>query len=170
MSQSFNRKPQARPLGALMGEMMSPVLKARGFANIEIITRWDEIVGAQFAGRTRALQLKWPPRGAKSDPDAANVGATLVVAVSGGAAIELQHMAPQVMERVNATLGWRCVTKIALRQQPLPRSGAAVRGATPLSPDEIERLEAATSRIDDENLRHALLRLGKGVIQKNKRR
>ena len=170
MSQFSNRKPQARPVGALMGAMMSPVLKARGFASIEIITRWDEIVGSQFAGRSKALQLKWPPRGAKSDPEATHAGATLIVAVSGGAAIELQHMAPQVMERVNATLGWRCVTKLALRQQPLPRSGTVRKIAAPLTPAEIGRLEAATGGVEDENLRRALLRLGKGVIQKNKQR
>ena len=159
---------QAQPVGALTGAMLAPALKARGFANMEIIARWNEIVGPQFAGRTRALQMKWPPRGTKSDPDAAREGAVLVMAAAGGCAIELQHMTPQIIERINATLGWRCVTGLQLRQQPVAQKPGRPTQRPPLSPQEAERLLAATAMVEDEKLREALLRLGKGVIQRNK--
>ena len=163
------RKKSLMRVGDLMGVMLSPALRARGFASIEVIARWDDLVGRQFAGRSRALQLKWPPRGARSDPDASPAGATLIIAVSGGAAIELQHMAPQIIERVNAMLGWSCVGKLAFRQQPVaPRIVASPR-EVPLSAAEQGRVEAATASVDDEKLRQALRRLGKGVIQRNKR-
>ena len=162
----FARKSLHR-VGDFMGAMLSPALKARGFASIEVIARWDDLVGRQFAGRSRALQLKWPPRGAKSDPDTAPAGATLIIAVSGGAAIELQHLAPQIIERVNAMLGWACVSKLAFRQQPVaPRIVPSPR-ETPLTAAEQGRIEAATAMVEDEKLRHALQRLGKGVIQRN---
>lgn len=168
MAEIFFRKKMAQPVGALMGTMLQPALKARGFASLEVIARWDELAGPNFAGRTRALQLKWPPRGAKTDPEALNAGATLIVAVSSAAALELQHMAPQIIERVNATLGWRCVTKLSLRQQPITRKGPPIPRETPLTLPEIQRLEDVVGKVEDENLRHALLRLGKGVFQRKK--
>lgn len=165
---SFRKKSLVR-VGDLVGATMSPALRARGFASLEIIARWDDLVGQRFAGKSRALQLKWPPRGAKSDPEAASAGATLIVAVAGGAAVELQHMAPQIIERVNAMIGWRCVAKLAFRQQPVSSRAAEPKRETPLTAAEQSRIEAVTGAVQDENLRHALLRLGKGVIQRNKR-
>ena len=55
--------------------------------------------------------------------------ATLVLRVEGPAAIEIQHLAPVILERVNRFLGWRAVGRIALRQAPL--RGAAPGAARP---------------------------------------
>ena len=55
--------------------------------------------------------------------------------VEGAFALEAQHSAAIILDRVNAHLGWRCVEKIAFRQGPLPpmkekrrRAGAVRRG------------------------------------------
>ncbi len=168
MAEPFTRSKQAKPIKDLVGEMLAPALRARGFANAEVITRWETLVGPQLAKHTRALQLKWPPKGIKTDPDSPKEGAVLIIAVSGGIAIELQHMAPQIIQRVNSVLGWCCVEKLAFRQQPIPRPVTQLRHEIPLTTAEFARLEETTHKIEDENLRRAFLRLGKGVFQRHK--
>ena len=99
------------------------------------------------------MRLYWPRR---EDPD--SVG-TLAVRVEGAYAIELQHLAPIVMERVNRYFGWRCVGRITIRQGPVaPR-------ATP--PSVIEPEAAAVEEIvqelgpfEDASLGHSIARLG----------
>ena len=90
--------------------------------------------------------------------------ATLVVRVEGAFALELQHLAPIVVERINAHLGWRCVGRLALRQGPLERLPPA--RAKPAAPSPAARAAAARAveGIADPGLRDALARLGAGVL------
>ena len=44
-----------------------------------------------------------------------------VLRVEGPAAVEIQHLAGVICERVNRFLGWRAVERVALRQAPLRR-------------------------------------------------
>lgn len=172
-SQAFRHSSRFRApsrLGDLTGIMLAPALKARGFASLEILRRWDDLVGPGFAGRCRALQLKWPARGRKSDPEGPAGTATLIVAAEAAAALELQYAAPQLIERVNAMLGWNAVGRLALRQQPVAKPKAPVRRELPLNAAEQGRIDAVTGAVEDENLRRALQQLGKGVIQRNKLR
>ena len=87
-----------------------------------------------------------------------------MVRVEGAVAIELQHMAPALIERINAHLGWRCVGKLAFQQAPLARRAAPPRLPAP-APAAIARAEALTSAIDEEALRAALVRLGARVLK-----
>jgi hypothetical protein len=89
----------------------------------------------------------------------------LVVRVDGAFALELQHLAPLLIERINAHLGWRCIGKLALRQAPL--AGRPPR-RTPVGPPKPAALEAArdlTGGIADEALRDALVRLGSRALR-----
>jgi len=100
------------------------------------------------------MRLSWPKR---DDPDA--VG-TLVVKVEGPYAIELQHLTPIVMERVNRYFGWRCVGRIAIRQGPVAR-----RAAVPLAPKEPEPAAVAEvaeeiGPFENESLGQSIARLG----------
>jgi hypothetical protein len=176
MTQPFKKRKSAQSIALLLGDMLAPSLRKRGFASSEVITRWPDFIGAQLAPFTRALELKWPTRHVKNvtdshdlQPPNVKTGATLIVAVSGGVAIEIQHMAPQIIQRINAALGWKCVEKLALRQQPVSTPFTSKPKRAPLLTAEIARLEATTQKIDDDNLRHALIRLGKGVFERNRK-
>jgi len=79
--------------------------------------------------------------------------------VIGAMALEIQHMAPQILERVNAHLGWRAVGRLAIRQGPLERSPGPVIVAPP-DPDALEEARRATEGIEEEGLRKALILLG----------
>ncbi len=160
----------AKPLAALIGGVIDEALAARGLSEASLITDWPAIVGDSVARYARPLQLQWPPRPVKRDPEAPIAPATLVLRVDGAFALEAQHNAAVIIERVNAHLGWRCVDRIAFRQGPLPPLKEK-RGAAP-APSEAAEAEArrAAAAIGDEALREALTRLGARAIDRSARR
>ena len=120
------------PLADAVSRCIAPTLRKQGFGESEIVTFWPDIVGPRLSAASAPLRLVWPPGGPKAAPDAA-APATLAVRVEGAFALEVQHLAPLIVERVNALLGWRCVDRLTLRQGPLPQRKPGRR--PPLPPD-----------------------------------
>jgi len=152
-------KPWSRPLADLVGAALDPLAAKRGFGESDILLNWDSIVGERLAAACEPMRLQWPIRGAKTPPDAPSEPATLHLQVEGAFALELQHLAPVICERVNARLGWRCVGRVLLRQAPLERRGRAPSRPAP-DPAAVARAADMTRDVDDEGLRDALNRLG----------
>ena len=155
---------KAIPLADLVSGAVDPVLAKQGFGQSSLILHWDDIVGERLAECCEPIKLQWPPRAPQRAPDAAVEPATLVLRVSGGMAIEIQHMAPILVERVNSHLGWRAVGRIAIKQGPLQRAGRPVRIAPP-DAAALAEARAATEGVADEGLRTALVRLGARALR-----
>ena len=136
----------------------------QGFGEAEIILAWPDIAGPRYAAVSEPVRLQWPPRGPSRDPGLPPEPATLHIRVDGGLAIELQHMQNMIIERVNRHLGWRCVARIAIKQGPLERKGAAKPGAPAPTPEALARGEAAAASLAEGPLREALARLGARVL------
>lgn len=145
---------------------MDPVLARQGFSESDLILHWDDIVGEHLAARSRPLKLQWPPRPPGRGPDQPPQPATLVIRVEGAYALQLQHSADQIVQRVNAHLGWRCVGRLALRQGPLPRAGARHVRPPPLPAPLVEAVARQLGDVADPDLRDALVRLGARVAQR----
>jgi hypothetical protein len=158
------KKPFASLLAAHIAPVIAPALAARGLSEASLVSHWPEIVGADIARFCRFERLNWPPRGAKSDPEAARPPATLILRIDGAFAIEAQHLSRLIVERVNAHLGWRCVGRLAFRQGPLPEAPAP-RRLRPPSAEAMAQARAA-AQVEDEGLREALVRLGARVIDR----
>jgi len=154
----------AAPLGACLGDLLGPTLAARGLGEASLVTHWREIVGAAIAAYARPIQLQWPPRGSKRDPDQAGAPAILVLRIDGAFALEAQHAAPTIVARVNAHLGWRCVARLAFRQGPLPALAQPRTRPPPPSARAMTTAREFAGGIEDEALREALARLGARVI------
>lgn len=156
------KKPRLRPLADLVGQCIAPVLAAKGFASTDIIVAWPEIVGERLAAFCEPVKMQFPRRPAGA-PDDAPEPATLIVRVEGAFALELQHLAPLIVERVNAHYGWRCVGRLSFRQGPLERNRDAPRRS--FEPDAAALAQARERFCDvqDEGLREALARLGAGI-------
>jgi len=159
------RYPRApRPLADLIDGTIAESCRQRGLASVEIVTRWADIVGDALAARALPIKLAWPAR-----PDSGEPG-VLHVRVEGGYAIELQHEAPIVIERVNQYFGWRCIGRLALRQGPV----AALKPKPRLfvEPDAAARAEVADrlGPFEDDALAASLARLGALVIREKKAR
>lgn len=161
-------RPRIRPrtfaLADLVGKAMDPVLAKQGFGAADIVLHWEEIVGERLGRVCEPIKLQWPARTAKSPPDKPPEPASLLVRVEGGFAIELQHLAPLVVERVNAHLGWRCVGRLLLRQGPVGLNKAPKRKRPVDDPVAQEEAAAESAAIIDEPLRAALTRLGARII------
>ena len=105
----------------------------------------------QLDAVTTAPQLS-PPGGGQT------TGGTLTVRVEGPFALQVQHVAPQLIERVNRILGHNAVARLKLVQGEVPRPPARV--APPPSgntrPNLAPLTEAALTGVKDEGLRAAL--------------
>jgi hypothetical protein len=150
-------RPFARPLRELLGKLVGDAFARQGFASAELVTRWDDIVGQEIAAHSEPIKLQWPRRVDGEDSESG----TLVLRVEGPAAIEIQHLAALICERVNRFLGWRAVGRLALRQAPLRRG--QIRAARKMDPAATTPIAENLSDIKDEELRQALARLGAAV-------
>ena len=148
-----------RPLSELLSATLGDVLKAQGFASTEIISRWPDIVGLEIAAHSEPLKINWPRPVGGETPEPA----TLVLRVEGPAALEIQHLAAVILERVNRFFGWQAIGRITLRQAPLRRR----EKTTPQTPDPEVAAQVAETLpdINDENLRQALARLCAAIKQ-----
>ena len=151
----------ARPLADLVGPALTAAFKRHGFASTEIVTHWDDIVGPEIAAHCEPIKITWP-RQATADDGEAPDPATLVLRCEGPAAIEIQHLAGVIVERINRFLGWRAIDRVALRQAPLARR-AKPRPPPAIDAAEARRIAEQMTDIADDDLRAALGRLGAAV-------
>lgn len=163
--------------GELVERCISPVLAAQGFAASDVILAWPEIVGERLARHTEPMQVLWPRRtreqakagqssAARTKKERTQAGetATLVVRVTSAFALDLQHMAPVIVERVNTHFGWRCVGALALRQGPIQRRPVQRQPNLHLTQENEQAVMRTTAGIEDERLRLALEKLGRAVL------
>lgn len=139
----------------------------QGFGQSGLILFWADIVGERLAAISQPIKMQWPPRGRDRVAGNTAAPATLVIRVETGFALELQHFAPILIERVNAHFGWHCVARVQLKQGP-------VAGRPPARPEvRVPDQAAATAAeelvgtMTDEPLRQALTRLGAWVLAEN---
>jgi hypothetical protein len=144
-------------------DILDPVLRRRAGISVGLVQSWDEIVGPTLAGFTRPERVVWPKR--KSDDDPFEP-ATLVVCCSGADALRLQHQSGEVIDRVNAYLGFAAIGRLRILQKPVAEVKPKPVPPRPLSADETEKISGMTSGIEDEDLREALSRLGHNVFGK----
>lgn len=162
MSKRTSHSPWSQPLADLVDAVIDPVLARQGFGESQIVLYWEDIVGERLAAMSEPLALKWPPRGAARTEHAP---ATLVVRVESGFALELQHLAAIVIERVNGYLGFACIDRLALRQGPVMRRAQAPRKRPSPSAQAVATAEAIVQDVSEGPLRDALTRLGARVIE-----
>lgn len=153
---NFRQAQGPRGLGSALAKLTRPAYKRRGFAHADILARWTAIVGDALAATSCPEKLNFPT--------GANAGATLQIRVASGFALELQHLAPLVIERVNTFYGYRAVNRLKLVQGPLPpRKTPRERKIRPLDAGQEDALSRQVSATPDADLRAALQALGRAV-------
>ena len=153
-----------KPLADLIDACLGPALAAQGFATSDVIVAWPEIVGERLANFTQPLRIEWPRGAAARDRDARPEPATVVIRVESAFALEMQHLAPVVMERINAHYGWRCVGRVVLKQGPVKRPVPPPAPLQALTEQDRRRVIEAIGDVGEDALRGALERLGEAVI------
>ena len=144
-------------------QVVGPVFTKRGFAGADLAVHWPEIVGAGVARHTRPIGLVWPRGGAEN-----GLGATLNIACSGSFALDLQQMTPVIIERLNRRLGWRCVTRLGIKQMPV-RPVSAKPVTMPPNPEDVIEAGRIAAGIRNDTLRDAVTRLGAATLARSRR-
>ena len=140
-------------------KVTAKVLGRRGFAEADLLANWAEIVGRDLAARCAVRTLERPRRGAGGE-------GVLTLRVEAGFALELQHLEPQLLERINSHFGYRAVGRLRLLQAPGPAPDPPRPPAPTADPAEEAALEARLSDVEDSELRAALGRLGQAVLKR----
>ncbi len=143
------RRPGLRALGAAMPALTRRALGRRGFAEGGLALDWTAIVGEDIAANTLPLKVSYP-RGARR-------GGTLHLKVASGYAPIVAHCEPQLLERVNAYLGYGAIERLKITQGQLSRPAR--------SPESSRDSEAAepVPGIDDPELAQALAGFAKAL-------
>lgn len=151
----------AKAVGSFLPALTTKAFRRFGFAAASLITDWPTIAGRDLARFTVPERLKWPRAAERADdedasPPARRSGATLVLRVGGGNALNVQYGTRQLIERINAYLGYPAIAELRIVQAPVAPP-PQVRGATrrPSQP-----LTHEVAGIGDAKLRNALARLG----------
>lgn len=151
------RKRGPHPLGRDALPLLKAHLAKRGFAQVELVTRWSEIAGSDLAAHCVPLKLS---TGA--------TGATLSLLANDRAAIELQHQAPKLIDKINRYFGSTIVSKIKVVAGELPKPAAKPQ-VRRLTSDEEASLAAMISKVEDPALRDALTRLGRNAMGESRK-
>ncbi len=156
--QPSNRRTGRRSLSGATERLTRRVFGRQGFAVREIVVRWPAIVGQELAAQCCPERLVFAM--GKSS------GATLHVRVDGALALELQHLEPLVIEKINTYYGYGAVSRLSLHQGPVPKPVSRPQAVPPrpLTKDEEDRLSDTLEGIADGDLRQALGRLGRSLL------
>jgi hypothetical protein len=139
------------PLGSLIPAVTRPAFRKRSPAGAQILADWAQVVGPALAAVSSPLRLS---------------AGTLTLACAGPVAMELQHLAPELIARINGHLGRAAVERLRFVQQSAapPRARPIPAGRDPaaaLPAPVAERLSA----LPPGELREALENLGRGVYR-----
>lgn len=156
----------AKSLGALASKITKAAFEAHGSPVATLISHWPEIAGADLAAFTRPERLSWPVGNATSGQGPR--GATLHLAAEGPRALEVQHAAPQLIDRLNDQFGYRAVTQIRIIQAPVSQQRTATSPNPPVTHDAVEESQRADASeiatdIEDQRLRQALAQLARRI-------
>lgn len=144
-----------RPLGAVLPGITRTALRRHTQAAAQVMADWPAIIGPALAAVTTPRRL---------------AAGTLTLACAGPIAIELQHLADQVIARINAHLGSPAVQRLRFIQTapmapvaPAPKDSERARDQA-VAQAAGQAAEAAVAHLPRGELRDALAALGRAVL------
>ena len=148
----------ARAVGDLMPQIGRTAFRRFGFVQSSVVTRWPEIVGPRHARVCAPEAIRFPP-GEKSE------GILQLVVLPAHAPI-IQHVIPEIIERVNRFFGYKAVARVKMRQGAVQASDAEEKPKAPpsLRPIPME-LGDSLRDIGDPEMRAVLEGLARSLGQ-----
>lgn len=147
--------PGARAVSSLLKRLGGPAMRRFGALESGLIAEWPAIVGEFVAERSAPVKLTWP-RGKDAQ-------AVLEITVESAIAPELQHLEPQILERINAYFGFASVGRLKLTHGRIAPREERKPATRPLTPEEEAALEGRLAPVGAEGVKRALEALGRRV-------
>ncbi len=152
---------EIRTIGASVAKLTKPIFGKRGFGQGEIVTEWPNIAGKTLASHTLPEKIAYQKN--------QRHGGTLHLRIdSAGLALELQHLEPQLIERINTHFGYRAVASIKIIQGPIQRKEKPeFRVKKELSTTQSDQLNNRLEVVSDPDVKAALAALGAEIVKEN---
>lgn len=142
-----------RAVSQFIGKTTRATLVRRGFAQADILSKWESIVGPTLARASSPERMSFNRQH--------NREATLKVRVAPGFAPEFTQFEPLIIERINSFFGYKAVGRLNLVQAPIKLPKKPEKRSLPEpSKSEIEDFERQLSHVHDDDLRTRLAHLG----------
>jgi hypothetical protein len=107
-----------RGIAALLAPVVRPAFRRRAPAAAHLLSDWDSLSGPELSALASPVKF---------------AGGTLTLACAGPAALELQHVAPQIIARLNQAIGQTMVERLRFVQRT-PSAAAPAPAALPFTP------------------------------------
>ncbi len=152
------RGGEARAVADLVPQIGRAAFRRFGFVQSSVVTRWPDIVGETHARVCQPESIRFPP-GEKSE------GILQLVVLPAHAPL-IQHVIPEIIERVNRFFGYKAVARAKIRQGVVKADHVSKRTAPPsLKPIPMELGESLRD-IGDPELRTVLESLARSIGRK----
>jgi hypothetical protein len=134
-----------RDVGSLLPDVGGTAFRRFGFVQGALLARWKDVVGPVYA--------RWSIPESLRIPRGQTTGGVLTIRVEGPFSLQLQHVAPQIIDRANRILGANAVARLKLVQGEVPKPAERPQAA----PQPVAAAPAVNlSGVRDEGLRSAL--------------
>ena len=96
-----------KKISDLINKMVCPIVKKKGFFEVELITKWDEIVGREFSEIATPRKISFDEK-----------ETTLYIEVTNGAlGLQLIHDEELLIERITLICGYKFVSRLRILHQ-----------------------------------------------------
>lgn len=152
-----------RPLSEATSRVAKSNFSRKYIALGRIVNCWEEIVGAELAGKAQPVKIQYRRQRTRKDkPDA-----VLEIAASGADATALHYQKDLILERMNRIFGDRWIADI--RFVPVTDTIPVKkmrRKRRPLTASENSDLSGLVASVMDSDIKERLQRLGQYVMTK----
>ena len=111
------RRHQIRAISTSIERLTRPIFQRRGFGGAGIVEHWEDIVGSHLASACTPERISYPGQSRR--------GGTLHLRIgSSSLALEIQHLEPQIIERINSHFGYGAIARLRIQHGRGRSSGA----------------------------------------------
>jgi len=149
-------------LSSNIEDITKKLLGPNGFVEISLLKNWNTIVGEKIAQNSFPERIEFK-NGERS-------GGTLVLCVSSGSfALEISHLSPLIIEKINAYFGYLAIQHIKMIQNAdfnfnHKTNIADIDKKKLVSKEEQNYIDDVSKGIEDEVLKSKLQSLGVSVL------
>tara|TARA_B100000029_G_scaffold452293_1_gene477429 strand:+ start:476 stop:952 length:477 start_codon:yes stop_codon:yes gene_type:complete len=140
-----------RPLSKSLPKNIKILLKKKGYGYLEIVRKWNNLVGIDIASYSH-------PKSIKKDLD--NAGNILVLEVERGNEMSIEYSKNEIINKINSFFGYGFISKVRL--ESINTKNKKVKNKNSLS-QFYNSFEKNVEEIKNKNIKESLLKLIKAI-------